>query len=492
MKYRMLYLSILLAINSFSFTPKGNKAIHPSASENSPDSNKVIDLNKKGFECRLSNPERGFAYAMQALRLAKKIRYKNGEAEAYRVMGIAKYYLNESSSSIANYLTALSIYKLTKNRLGQAKVYNNIGNLYIWADYNKALAYFNEALKLSRGLNDNDLNANLHLNIGNIHLRKKNYQTALAYYERGNELYEKTDNKVGIMHCLQNRGKIYLELKQLDRAEEFLLGARAKAKSLKLSGAIASIDLSLSSVYTSKKEFKKAERTLNEGLDLAKQVKDNKLAYDFQYGFYELEAKRKDFKNALNYLKVVYRQDSLNYASSESAKISLMEEQFNERETQRENELINLREKQSRIVLLSTVVVALMSIIMVIVLAINVRRKMKTNAELMELNEKVTIQKERLNEVNQNLEKMIDERTKDLQIKNRKLSEYSAHLSHEIRGPVASMKGLMILEDEQIIEHDELVDKMKTCINSIDDKIHRINEMLNNPDIPHLKGNKED
>ena len=169
-----------------------------------------------------------------------------------------------------------------------------------------------------------------------------------------------------------------------------------------------------------------------------------------------------------------------------------MEEQFNERETQRENELINLREKQSRIVLLSTVVVALMSIIMVIVLAINVRRKMKTNAELMELNEKVTIQKERLNEVNQNLEKMIDERTKDLQIKNRKLSEYSAHLSHEIRGPVASMKGLMILEDEQIIEHDELVDKMKTCINSIDDKIHRINEMLNNPDIPHLKGNKED
>ena len=79
MKYRMLYLSILLAINSFSFTAKGNKVIHPSASENSPDSNKVIDLNKKGFECRLSNPERGFAYAMQALRLAKKIQYTNGD-----------------------------------------------------------------------------------------------------------------------------------------------------------------------------------------------------------------------------------------------------------------------------------------------------------------------------------------------------------------------------------------------------------------------------
>ena len=113
------------------------------------------------------------------------------------------------------------------------------------------------------------------------------------------------------------------------------------------------------------------------------------------------------------------------------------------------------------------------------------------NQKLTTLNEEVSRQKEDLNRMNLHLEELIDERTKDLQIKNHKLSEYSAHLSHEIRGPVASMKGLLILEDEKIIPHDELIDKMKICINLIDDKIHHINDTLNNPNIPNLKGGEQ-
>lgn len=492
MKNCLIYLFALLAINSNHFTPQKDKTAYHLSTQTQPDSTQVIGLNKKGFEYRLNNPKKSLAFAEQALHLAKRIHYRNGIAEAYRVKGIAKYYLNESNEALSYYLAALKIYTEDHNILGQARVFNNMGNLYSWADYDKALNYFNKSLELSRKLNDDGLSANLYLNMGNIYVREKKYDLALKFYDQSTQFYEKTEDQIGLIHCLKNKGKAYLELMQLERAEKLLHEAREKALPLKINGSIASIDLNLVAIHIFKKEPAEAEKVLKEGIWYAKLAQDNKLVYDFEYCYYELEYQRKNYKDALRYLRSVYKRDSLNYTNSESARMTLMEEQFKERERQRENELLVLKEKQSNVVLLSITAVAFMALVMVAVLAVNIRRKMKTNAELTQLNGQVTKQKERLNAINQNLEKLIDERTKDLQIKNQKLSEYSAHLSHEIRGPVASMLGLLILEEEKIIEHDELVDKMKTCINNIDDKIRRINEMLNNPDIPHLKEDEED
>lgn len=457
---RYALLGLILLLNGSNLYPAPFSPI-----ELQTDTNTVIHLNKKGFENRLTDPKKGYTYARKALKIAKEMDYKNGEAEAYRIMGISKYYTNESSTAVAYYLNALSIYKQEKNILGQAKVYNNIGNLYIWADYDKALEYFNEALKLSKQLDNTELSANLFLNIGNIHLRKKNYQTALSFYEDGDKRYKKIDNKIGMMHCLQNKGKIYLELKMLDKAESCLINAHKKAKSLNLNGALASIDLSLSSVYITKQEYEQAQKTIKEGIEYAKKAGDEKLIYDFNYSFYELESQRRNFPEALRYLQIVYKQDSVRYANSESAKISLLEEQYRQKEIQRRNELTILRQKQNKIIFISTLIVAFMAFLVIILLAINIRRKMR---------------------VNQLLEQTVDERTKDLQLKNQKLSEYSAHLSHEIRAPIATLKGLLMLEEEKMISHDDLIEKIKICTEAVDEKIHRINDALNDPKIPRL------
>ena len=96
------------------------------------------------------------------------------------------------------------------------------------------------------------------------------------------------------------------------------------------------------------------------------------------------------------------------------------------------------------------------------------------------LNQEVFKQKEDLDRINHTLEKTIDERTKDLKIKNNKLSEYSSHLSHQIRSPVATIKGLLILDAEQLIDQEEFIQQLQVCVDDIDQKILNINEMLNN------------
>lgn len=454
------------------------------------DSNTVIKLNKEGYESRLNDPKQSLQLAEQALKMAKSISYTNGEAEAYRIRGIAKYYLSQTEAAVADYLLALELFKNKHNKLGEAKVLNNIGNLYLGADYDKALEYFTSSLKIAEQLNEPDLMANIFLNIGNIFVRKKKYSQALGFYGKGEKLYQKTGNKIGLTHCLQNKGKIYYELNQLKLAKQVLIKALISAKSNGLNVAGASILLTLSSVYIAQKEFKKAEISLKEGMKIAELVNDTKLIYDYQYTNYELELQRKNYKSALNYLQILYKQDSLNHADSESSRISLLQEQFKQRELKRENELITLRQKQNRIILISTLIVTFMSIIVIVVLAMNVRRKIKTNLRLQVLNQEIMKQKDDLNRINLHLEELIDERTKDLRIKNKKLSEYSAHLSHEIRGPVASIKGLMILESENMIEHHDLIAKLSICIELMDEKIHRLNESLNDPDMPDLSGHQ--
>lgn len=447
----------------------------------SEDTSKVIELNNLGFKNRLIDPEQTIKYAIKALSLAKSLKYTNGIAEAYRVNGVGKYYLNQNEAAIENYLTALTYFKQSKNLEGEAKVYNNIGNLYREIDYEKALENFEKSLKLAQKLEIKDLIAGLYLNMGTIYLRKEEYDPALSYYDKSLLMFTKLDNTIGITQSLQNLGLIYFNLNQLDKSEDYLIEARKKAKENELNNSIASINLTLSSVYISQEKFEDAEKTIFEGASFAKLAKSPKLDYDYILTSYELEYKRKNYERALYYLQRVYKQDSITYKSNVSDKISLLEAQHRQLEKQRENELTIARQRYTQILFWASSIVAILAFIVIFLLVKNVRKSAVTNKELTRLNQKVSKQKDDLDRANHHLEEIIDLRTRDLKIKNNKLSEYSSHLSHQIRSPVATLKGLMLLEKDALIDKEEFVAQMRSCIHDLDDKIININENLNDP-----------
>lgn len=421
------------------------------------------------------------SYGKRALKLATNLQFKNGIAESHRVIGIGNFYLGKNDTAIAQYLIALKMFTETKNLSGKAKLYNNIGNLYREIDYDKGLQFFKEALILAKRLRIQDLIAGCYLNTGIIYYRKKQYNIALENFEKSYILFKRLNNPVGLTQSLQNRGVIYFKLRQVSKAKDLLLEANKKAKENELNNTIASINLTLTSVFIEQKEFVKAELTRDEGLAYAQLVKDKKLEQDYIYTSYELESKRKNYQQALYYLREVYKIDSMNYNNNVSVNIGLIQEQYKFRERERENQLIIERQKASRILYIATFVVLILSIVVIILLVMNVRKKNKTNKQLQGLNDEISLQKENLDRINHNLEEIIAERTKDLQIKNKKLSAYSSHLSHQIRSPIATMKGLMLLEQEDLIEKDEFVKEVGKCVNEIDDKILNINKTLHDP-----------
>lgn len=474
-------LILLFLLIAFEAYPQNDSKNSDKVLNVSEDTSKVIELNNLGFKNRLTDPEQTIKYANKALSLAKSLKYTDGIAEAYRVNGVGKYYLNQNNAAIENYLTALTYFKQSKNLEGEAKVYNNIGNLYSEIDYEKALENFIKSLSLAQKLDIKDLIAGLYLNIGTACLRKKNYNKALTYYEKSLLMFTKLNNTIGLTQSLQNLGLIYFNLNQLDKAAGFLIEARKKAKENELNNSIASINLTLSSIYISQEKFEDAEKTIKEGASFAKLVKSPKLDYDYVLTSYELEYKRKNYERALYYLQRVYKHDSITYKSNVSDKISLLEAQHRQLEKQRENELIIARQRYTQVLFWASSIVALLALIVIFLLLKSVRKSAITNKELTRLNQKVSKQKDNLDRANHHLEEIIDLRTKDLKIKNNKLSEYSSHLSHQIRSPVATLKGLMLLEKDDLIGKEEFVAQIGTCIHDLDDKIININENLNDP-----------
>lgn len=448
---------------------------------NNSDTAKIISLNNQAFNVRLTNPDLTISKANEALKLSLKVNYINGITESYRVIGVGNSYKNSPDISIENYLNALTYLKKSKNLEGEAKVYNNIGNLYRDIDYDKSLEYFNKSLNIAEKLQNKELIAGLYLNIGTAYQQKKDYQQAISFYQRSLSMFQELKNKIGIIQSHQNMGVLFLNLQNFSKAEAHLKEALKSAKEEKLNNPIATINLTLSSIHIAQGEFIEAEKTINEGLNYTRLLNDTKLEHNYTMVSYELENKRKNYFRALSYLKKAYKQDSAQYSNNVSDKINLLEAQHIQLEKQRENELTIAKQKNTQTLLIASSAIAIMAFLVILLLIKIVRKSSFNNKELSRLNLEISKQKDDLNQVNLNLEEIIEDRTKDIKFKNKKLSEYSSHLSHQIRSPVATLKGLMLLDKDGLIEKEELVEQLKKCINDLDDKIININENLNNP-----------
>ena len=446
------------------------------------DTSEIKALNKSAYDNRFTKPSATVSDAEKALKMSLKLQYGAGIAESYRIKGIGQYKLNMPDSAYNSYYSALEAFKKIKDERGMARVYNNLGNLYQMVDYGKALGHFSDAEAIAIKYADKGLLASLQLNKGNIYNRQNKTSKALEAYKKSYELFKVLKDSVNLVQCQENLGDIYYKLHDIKKAEELLLDANKQAKRMDMHATVAAINMTLTDIYISQSKYADAQKYIEEGETYSMLVdsnKNNKVIYEYKHSRYELERKRKNYEKALNQLIEIYQLDSINYKTALSTRLVLRETEQKQIGQELQNQL---NEEKSRIKFWSVTSVAVLLLVVVGLLITNVRRKAVTNGKLQELNEEVSRQKDNLDRINHHLEEIIDERTKDLQAKNRKLSDYSSYLSHQIRGPIATLKGLMNLQNEGLVDQAECIDLMGKCVSEIDDKIIEMSDMLHDPD----------
>ena len=239
------------------------------------DSAKVDVLNNLTNSYFKVKPDTSVIIASTARDLAKKIKYRAGQALALKNIGKGYYLQGIYSDAVKTWQLALEVYQKIGDKKGVANMLSNQGAIYFnEGDDAKSLELHLNSLKLSEEINDTLRILTSLINIGGVYSNKAaTLKKALEYFDRSYKLSEIVKDNYLIGTSTVNLGEIYYKMGN-DSTALFYLN-----KSMKAYAGTEDLPYSLNyigRVYTRQKEFEKAIQTHRDAFDFAKNL-DTKL-----------------------------------------------------------------------------------------------------------------------------------------------------------------------------------------------------------------------
>ncbi len=414
---------------------------------------------------------------------------------------------------------------------------NNLAISYTFkADYDKALNYNLEALILAEKQgNPREISMALN-NIGLVYFKLRNYPTAIDYYNRSLQVKTDASDNYDLDILLVNLGLCYNQLKQYTEAERYIRRGLDVCKdncrdALRISGLFAlgvsafgqsdyeralghfleSYDISvatnysrfqaenlvyLGKIYIKQNKFEDASEALKKAEHLASALAYNELLIDAYRQLSSLYNMTDDFRSAAEYQnKYILLKDST-YSEHLIDNIAKIQTKYAERENlatiAAKNEVI----QRQRALNIAIVIIAILAALLVFVLYRSNRVKKKVNQALSEAKAIIEDQNRQLLSRNYTLNQELHDKNVELQKTNEQLQRVNEELdnfiyktSHDIRGPLASLKGmcnvaLMDVKDELALNYLQKLDITAEKLNTILTRLLIVNQ-INNSTLGH-------
>jgi tetratricopeptide (TPR) repeat protein len=267
-------------------------------------------------------------YYNKVIKICEKHQDSVGLNNVKSALGNALKAKGDFPNAIRNFTEAITFFEKSKKKnvvkILKSKV--NLGGLYIiMKDWEKADKYLEEvfnhpftkknkrllggvsinlvAVKSKLNLLDDALKyakiaekivkksrsqANLFNNIGNIYIKKKNYELAYEYYKKSLEKNEKMGDSNAIQKNYNNIGNAYLLWKKFDKAEHYLLKSNALLEKSDNINSLLENTKMLSDLYAQKNDYKTSLMYIKETIKINDSIlgkeKQNAIAnYETKY-----------------------------------------------------------------------------------------------------------------------------------------------------------------------------------------------------------------
>ncbi|UCH14516.1 MAG: tetratricopeptide repeat protein [Bacteroidales bacterium] len=372
-------------------------------------------------------------YLTSAQNIYTDLQHTGKLAIIYFNLGIAEYFLGNYKESIRNYQNALTYYTDKTDKQMVANIYQNIGVVHRkMENYKKALEYYNKSLTLNTEL-ENEYNiAGLTQNIGLVYINQELYDTALYYVDSSYDMYVKMDNKEGIGRSFSNMGAIYQNKNNSDKALYYYLKAHEIFNRINYQiGKIYALH-NLGTVCLDTREYKKALSYFQKSLDLSRKYGHIESTIFNYKSISDLYKASGNYEKSLKYY-VRYDEIKDSVETFETRKkVAELEGLYNYEQKGKELTEKNAELKQQKI-LKNVFILGSIFLLFAFFIIYNAYRK-KKKAE------------QELKEHHDNLEKLVRQRTKelDIEISERKIAEESdklktaflSNMSHELRTPM--------------------------------------------------------
>ncbi|PID89458.1 MAG: hypothetical protein CSB01_01825 [Bacteroidia bacterium] len=349
-------LIFLLSIHSYCFANEQIDSLLQASKRQMADTSKVNIYNTITAELISVNTDSAIFYNHEALKLAKKTKYRRGLAfaQTYRAViltnqgdypqaleyndsalrlfsqikypkGIAKVYFNianirayqsELDTALSFYFRSIDICKKINNKKGLSDAYNNAGIMYEWLGYYpKAIEYYQKSITIREKIEDKIGIADCLNNIGDIHEVQGEYDEALVKYQRSLDLRKELDDQVGMAYCYMNIGTIMFHKRQDAKALDFFNRALDIRKKIDNKIGMSFTINGIASVYAKQENYAKAIELFKQSLKLD----------------LELDAKSGVAWNNLELSKIYLKVNDLNKATKHIKRVEKIISGFQEK-----------------------------------------------------------------------------------------------------------------------------------------------------------------
>lgn len=452
------------------------------------DTMRVDVLNKLGNISLAYSTDTLVKYSLEALELATELGYKKGRAEAFKNLGVGYYLKGSYELGLNQFIEALKISEQIGNKELMSRIRHNIGAVYFTQEnFKLAVVNITEAYKIAEEIGDSTSMATEQLTLCSCFERLEEPNRAIHYCEQTLKYFKRHHLEERTAHAYHYLGQSYILLKSFDEALSYFW----MSKDLVENGQYNSVGCDLyrdmgdlyvkldnydSSMYYYKKTMHVFEHYDN--------AQSKKMLYYSLSKHYERE---NQIDSAFYYNKEYANLLQNDFKARVRDQLSSVQAYY-ELELNRNELMLSHEEIKSR----NTIIIAIsMGVIILIALLLIIWRfyvlKQTANQALKNLNRKITIQSLKLTQandeikrINENLETIVEERTKEIQHKNEILIEYAHSNAHKVRGPLARILGVLSIINLTIhdTEFRELTDRIQENANELDGVVREINQRL--------------
>ncbi len=447
-------------------------------------------LNELAYELRSKDFDKAIVYANEAYDISKNNNYNYGLVSALSNSGLIYQYKGEYDKSLQKFYEGLKKLDENPDLLLEARVLNNIGNLY-WRtnDRKKAYDYYKRSYAIRKEAQDSLGMAKVLGNLGNsANSVLHDKDSARYYYNQALDLFLALNDSNGLSITYSNLGNI-----------ENNAGSREKAvelyhQSLKIDKALNSLYgttfaySNLGNVHAKLNNTDSAIYYYEALLATAEELKSlprKRQAYQRLYGLY---ADMNDYKKAFEYLQLFNEVDDSLMNKNIKNRMADMQLKFDNDLKQNEIDLLKSKSEINRLEIdkkywQNLFLILILITVAIIAVGIWLRYRTKTrlydelekkSKELEEAKQMIEERNQELISINESLEDKVISRTQELNesyqnllISNQRLDHFTYRSAHDLKGPIASILGLTNLlkveldnsENQQALQYVELVNK---------------------------------
>lgn len=453
-----LFLTLFL-ISSIAFAQNQSKA----------DSIKeVISLNELSTEDQLEayyrlsiytiSPESKLDYAEQLLDLAESANNENYIIKAHARIGVAHRFMGNLGSAL-EYLFKSANQAAGKEEYQSflAEVYAEISTCYTQnGDSENALLYGSKTINMLRKTDKKQVLALSLLNTGYDYYLIGNYDSAMAYYNESEPLLNDIGMDLGIAYIIGNRALVFWKQGNREKAKEELFRAIGMLEPLGDRYGMADYYNQLGSIYLEENAEQKAIEYTMKGMEMAKTEGLKEQVRDASNLLFQLYRKRGDMTNAISYQTQYYAyKDSIQNLET-TQKLANLRTEYEVGQKQAEVDRLLEQKRTNRIIMIAGASVIVLFIGLMIMIYTFYKSKTK-------------------------LSKQLAQQKEDLEILNETKDKFFSIISHDLRGPVNTLNGLVnvakiYMSTDRIKQASGMVDKMT---DSVEHLIKLLDTLLN-------------